>query len=118
MLRFPPLALLFVKGFLATANEHPFGTLCEGERCANSGGVHLLQVHGAGRLQKVRIFDNDVADDEDYQVEMTPVGYKFFHDGHCAGGWIGHQGGKQNTLETTIGACASRCANDVDCAYF
>jgi len=39
--------------------------------------------------------------------------YQFFHDGHCAGGWI-----NANTRQSDVTSCATQCRNRPGCGYF
>jgi len=39
--------------------------------------------------------------------------YSFFHDGHCAGGWI-----NANTRQDTMTSCGLKCRNQAGCNYF
>jgi len=39
--------------------------------------------------------------------------YSFFHDGHCAGGWI-----NANTRQDTMTSCSSQCVSQAGCNYF
>jgi len=41
--------------------------------------------------------------------------YEFFHDGHCASGWLG---GVSNSCQPTLEACAEKCRLNPKCGYF
>jgi len=40
-------------------------------------------------------------------------GHKFFHDGHCASGWMGG-----NTVQNTINDCEAECRSRKGCGFF
>merc|ERR1719319_1091134 len=45
---------------------------------------------------------------------LEPEGcFKFFHEGHCATGWMNH-----NTLKKTIGECEAECRSRAGCGFF
>jgi hypothetical protein len=49
-----------------------------------------------------------------YVVSGTKdCGYDYFHDGHCASGWLGG-----NTMQATILECYNHCITHPQCFYF
>ena len=55
-----------------------------------------------------------------YKKDLSPIGglrqrnnFLYFHDGHCASGWMG-----DNRLVSTVEECAIICREREGCGYF